>query len=217
MQTVTVNSVTLELPVINEGSRPVRLYGFFVSKTHPTPTVLQSENQSNGKISGTTFPANLRSETINQLTPNTRYYARAYAAMDELGEDIVYSETIQFTTGQVPVAPNFSDPQVWQVRPTNLEIRYDLHNAGNSPLTEAGVVYSTSRIPQSITDGTKVRFTSPAQVGRLRHTLTSLSPSTVYYIRGYVTSAAGTVLSSGSRTVRTHQNVANASIFYQAF
>ncbi|MCX6325121.1 MAG: hypothetical protein NT144_00495 [Bacteroidia bacterium] len=113
---------------------------------------------------------------ITGLALGTTYYVRAYATNSV---STTYGNELSFTTIALPTitTSNFSD-----VQGNSAIAGGSIINNGGSTITAQGLSWSTSHNP-TISDNFTASFTA---------TITSLSPSTVYYVRAYATNIAGT-------------------------
>jgi hypothetical protein len=118
------------------------------------------------------------------LTQITTYYVRAYATNSA---GTAYGAEVSFTT--TAVVPTLSSTtSVSSITLTTASSGGVISNDGGASLTERGVVWGTSTGPtisgSKTSDGT--------EPGTFTSSLTSLTPSTTYYVRAYATNSVGT-------------------------
>jgi len=114
------------------------------------------------------------------LTPNTKYYVRAYATN---GGGIVYGPQRNFTTKSRPTITLDSATNITSL---TASCTYHITFAGYATVTARGICYSTTPNPtlnDSVIAGT-------ANTGTLQ--LSGLTPGTTYYVRAYATNNFGT-------------------------
>lgn len=123
---------------------------------------------------------------ITSLTPNRTYFVRAYAT-SAIG--IIYGEQASFSTidGLATVELETID----NVACNSITCSGSVINDGGYTVSERGVCWSTSQYP-TVTDEHKA-FGSG--LGTFNGSLTTLTPSTTYYIRAYATNVNGTAYS----------------------
>lgn len=125
---------------------------------------------------------------MSGLTPNTTYYARAYAT-NSLGT--AYGAVVSFTTNDVTAVAEL--PTVITSPVTNL-----IQNSatcggmvtadGGAPVTERGVCWSTNGNP-SVTGS---HSSDGSGLGEFTSNIAGLTVNTTYYVRAYATNSAGT-------------------------
>ena len=121
---------------------------------------------------------------MENLSPNTTYYVRAYA-INAVG--ISYGEQREFTTKN-GTAPIVSTPAVGKITSTTAACAGNIEDDGESEIIEKGVCWSTSQNP-SINDN----FTTEgAGKESFKSDMVGLSPNTIYYVRAYATNGIGT-------------------------
>ena len=125
---------------------------------------------------------------MSNLTPNTTYYARAYAT-NSFGT--AYGAVVSFTTNDVTAVAEL--PSVITSPVTNIIQNHATCGGmvtadGGAPVTERGVCWSTSPNPsvtgQHSSDG--------SGLGEFVSNIAGLTVNTTYYVRAYATNSAGT-------------------------
>ncbi len=130
---------------------------------------------------------------ITDLQLGTTYYVRAYATNSK---GTTYGAEKTFTTPSGSVTINFSQPT--NVTASSATCTAEITDDGGAPIAFRGFCWSTSQYPTS--DGNHVELGMGS--GSFYSTITSLQPSTTYYIRAYAVNAAGTHYST-QQTITT--------------
>ena len=87
-----------------------------------------------------------------------------------------------------PVIPNVTTLQVADINPTFVRGGGEVIDEGDSPVTERGVCYGTVSTP-TINDN---KTTMGSGIGEFIGCIENLMPNTLYYLRAFATSSAGT-------------------------
>jgi uncharacterized protein (TIGR02145 family) len=161
--------------ITNDGGSPVTARGVCWS-TAQNPTIADSTtNDGNGNG---VFVSNLTG-----LLADTSYYVRSYATN---GVGTYYGNEVGFMTLSGIIS--LTTTEVFEITTGSAicggEITYD----GGSPVSARGICWSTSPNP-TIADSTTIDGSGN---GIFTHSLTSLSPSTNYYVKAYATNEIGT-------------------------
>ncbi len=173
---VTATAAVVGGNVTSEGSSPVTSRGIAYG-TSATPTVSGTKT-SNGIGSGSF------SGTITGLTPNTKYFARAYAT-NTVGT--AYGSEIDFTT--TADVPDLTTTAVTSVGQTTASSGGNVTDDGGASVTARGVVWGTSPSP---TVSLSTKTSDGTGKGSFTSAITGLSQGTKYYLRSYATNSAGT-------------------------
>ena len=171
---ITSTSATVGGNVTNTGGQPVTERGIVYSTTkNPTTS-------SNKMTSG----AGLGSYSINLtgLADGTTYYVRAYAINNK---GTAYGEEVSFKTTTVPTITTSSATNITS---TSATVGGNVTSDGGQPVTERGIVYSTTPNPTTSSN----KMTSGAGLGSYSINLTGLSEGTTYYVRAYAINSNGT-------------------------
>ncbi len=143
------------------------------------PTIADSKT-TGGEI---TAPGVFTS-SMTGLTPGTLYHVRAYATNPA---GTVYGEEFTFTT---LLAPTVITQSVDGITTTTAAGHGNITVLGTFNPTEHGFVWATTANPTTAdfktTDG------SVSATGTFTSSITGLTPGTLYHVRAYATSAAGT-------------------------
>ena len=131
--------------------------------TSPSPTIEDKKITLSGEEI---------SYTLNELSPNTTYYVRIYAIVDDSAK---YGDQTIFST---KVTTEISAPEISDLSTYTAYIQGTIATFGLQT-EETGICYSTSPMP-TIND-TKVILSSNS----IAYTLNELTPETTYYVRIY--------------------------------
>ena len=172
-------SVTCGGNVLSDGGMPITSRGICWSDINPQPTIY------NNIIEAGTSGTGEFTITITGLNTTTTYYVRAYAT-NELGT--VYGETVTFTT-IVPVLPTVTTSPVTDILPYTATFHGEVVSIGGALLSARGFCYGTSHNPT--VEGTHTEDGTTG--GVFESTVTTLEPTTTYYVRAYATNIVGTV------------------------
>ncbi len=164
--------------VLTDGGLPVTARGLCYSSTNPTPTVADNVT-TDGTGTGEFIT------TILGLNSVTTYYVRAYAT-NALGTS--YGEVRSFTT-VIPTAPVVTTSPVTDILPHTATFHGEVVSNGGAMLSARGFCYGTSHNPTVEGDHTNDGTTA----GVFESTVTTLAPTTTYYVRAYATNIVGTV------------------------
>ncbi|HSA99304.1 MAG TPA: NBR1-Ig-like domain-containing protein [Anaerolineales bacterium] len=155
-----------------------------VWSTSANPTTADNKT-TDGPISATGAFAS----PMTGLLPGTLYHVRAYAT-NTVGT--AYGEDVTFIAYQLPSVITTSP--VTDFTSTTATVNGNLTVLGVPNPTEHGVVWSTSPNPNpDLTTSTKTTDGALSATGTFTSQITGLTPNTPYYVRVYVTNAAGTV------------------------
>ncbi len=158
-----------------DGGSEVSVRGICWAAT-ANPTTSNSKT-TNGAGTGI-FTANMTG-----LTPGSSYHVRAYAT-NSVGTD--YGNDVPFTAS--PVTPTLTTAAITSPTRTTAVSGGDITNNGGAAVTARGVCWSTSSGPVA----TGLHTSDGTGSGTFISNITSLSPSTTYYVRAYATNTAGT-------------------------
>jgi len=171
--TATGNGNVTDLGVPNPTQHGV------VWATTPNPTTANFKT-TDGEVSAT----GAFTSAMTGLIPGTLYHVRAYAAN---AAATVYGEDFTFTT---LLAPTVTTQAVTAITTTTATGNGDITVLGTFNPTEHGVAWSTLVNPtiadSHTTDG------AVSATGSFTSSMTGLTPGTLYHVRAYATSAAGT-------------------------
>jgi len=143
-------------------------------------TIALSTKTSDGTGTGS-FTSN-----ITGLTASTTYYVRAYATN---GIGTAYGSELIFTTTAQASIPTLTTTAVSAIAITTATSGGSISADGGSPVTARGVCWSTS---SGATTALSTITSDGSGTGSFASTITGLTGSTLYYVRGYATNAVGT-------------------------
>jgi uncharacterized protein (TIGR02145 family) len=178
VSSISYTTATCGGNVTNDGYGVVTARGLCWSKTHNPPTTSDSKTD-NGSGTGS-FVGEL-----TDLTPNTKYYVRAYA-INSAGTG--YGNTFEFSTLAMAV-PTLSTTAISAITATTATCGGSITSNGGSAVTVSGICWSTATNPTT-TLGTKT--TNGTLTGSFTGSMTNLLPATTYYVRAYATNGVGT-------------------------
>lgn len=124
--------------------------------------------------------------SLTGLTPNTKYYVRAYATNSE---GTAYGSEVSFSTNPI-VGATISTVRPTTITATTANPGGNITADGGAPITERGVVWALTANPT--TADHKVAA-SAAGTGTFTVALTQLQPGTLYHVKAYAINTAGTV------------------------
>ncbi len=166
--------------VIDDGGAPVTQRGVCWSTTHnPTWQSSNYTNDGNGTGSFTRI--------LQQLTPGTTYYLRAYAWNSE---GTAYGNEVVFTTmgGGGATQPTVTTADVINITPSSATCGGTVISDGGATVTQRGICWSLVANPTidnaHTADGTGTGSFTSQMVGLL--------PDKVYYVRAYAKNNQGT-------------------------
>lgn len=172
---ITGTSVRVSALLVNNGGVPFTEKGFCWSNL-PNPTIT---NQHIITYESIGFKG-----TVFGLTPNAKYYIRAYA---KNASGIIYSNELSCTT--LKIAPIVTTWAIQDITTTAAKCSIKIvHNEG-IPLNGSGVCWNTSETPTIQNFKTNDGDISGTYIS----SLTNLNPGRVYYVRAYATDNDGTV------------------------
>jgi hypothetical protein len=185
MPSVTTQAVTNITNTTATGNGNITVLGVpnptqhgFVWSTSLNPTTADNKT-TNGTVSTT----GAFTGSITGLTPGTLYHVRAYvtnAAGTVYGEDVTFQ------------LPSVTTQAVTAITNATATGNGNIAVLGSpDPIIQHGFVWSTAQNP-TIADNKTTNGPTSA-TGAFTGSLTGLTASTVYYVRAYVTNAAGTV------------------------
>ena len=123
---------------------------------------------------------------LGRLSPETRYYLRAYAS-NSVGT--AYGQELEFTTVQgKPELPVVTTEDVVLVTDSSAISGGDVTEDGGSEILARGICWSIYQQPTTMDDTTL----NGAGTGLFSSSLTGLMCNTTYFVRAYVTNSLGT-------------------------
>ena len=163
--------------VTADGGEPVTERGICYSLSHSP--ILFDHKEAAGSGTGT-FTA-----TLTGLTPDTVWYARAYAINVK---GTAYGAEISFRTLPEATPPVVVTGKVSGVGREEATVAGEVTADGGEPVTERGICYSLSHSPILFDH----KEAAGSGTGTFTATLTGLTPDTVWYARAYAINVKGT-------------------------
>lgn len=120
------------------------------------------------------------------LTPNTLYHVRAYAtniAGTAYGNDVTFT-----SAAPDPVLPTVTTGLISTITSTSASGGGNVTDDGGGAITAKGICWSTTEGPTT----SDAKSADGTGTGSFVSSMTSLSSSTIYYVRAYATNSAGT-------------------------
>ncbi|MFN5930188.1 MAG: WD40/YVTN/BNR-like repeat-containing protein [Sphingobacteriales bacterium] len=172
---VTFNSAITGGTVNSDGGSEVIERGVCYATT-PYPTI------SNIRVRAGTGLGSYQ-VTLQGLTPETKYFVRAYAYS---AKDTSYGEHLEFTTASL--LPTVNTNTISAITTANAQASSEVVSIGASALTQRGVCWSTTTNPTIANDKT----TDGTTIGSYNSNIIGLKQNTRYYVRAYATNSYGT-------------------------
>jgi len=176
---ITNTTATFNGSLIDNGNLTVTERGF-VASLSPNPDINDFKDVSNGNGLGS------YSINVNGLPPNTKFYVRAYA-INSLG--VGYGNEVNFTTANNMSLATINTVPISNLTKTSARSGIDIQSTGNSTITEAGIVYSTSPNPNLLDNLLKVNSINGA--GQYSLDISGLSQNTTYYVKSFAENSVG--------------------------
>ena len=118
------------------------------------------------------------------------------------------SVSTTFTLSIQSYAPTVTTTGVTGVGSSSAIAGGNVTNAGSSPVTSRGVVYSSTNMTPVLGVGTSTSLTIGSGTGSFSQTIGGLMPTTTYYLRAYAINAAGTAYGAVQSFTTTVANTA---------
>jgi uncharacterized protein (TIGR02145 family) len=144
---------------------------------NPSPTV--NDNKSNDGSGGGGFIS-----TVTGLSPNTKYYLRAYATNSN---GTAYGISFSFTTTEA-IIPELTTSAITEITQTTAKSGGAITATGGSDIITRGICWSTEPTPTIANNKT----TDGSGTGSYTSSITGLTTGTTYYLRAYATNQVGT-------------------------
>jgi hypothetical protein len=152
---------------------------------------------------------------IDNLSPSTTYFARAFATNSD---GTAYGASVSFTTLQATVPIISSTTIASLVTANSAKTGGVISNSGASAIISRGVCYSSTTSAPTIAN---TKTNDGNGIGSFISSLTGLSANTIYYIRAYATNGIGTAygdvksFSTTTATIPTQITTTTASTITQ--
>jgi uncharacterized protein (TIGR02145 family) len=122
---------------------------------------------------------------IDNLTPNSTYYVRAYAT-NSLGTQ--YGDQLSCTTLDGVISLTTDD--ITKLSPTSIVYGGNITSDGGAAITTRGVVWSTSENPTL--ENNEGKTSNGTGTGNFSDNITAFATNTTYYLRAYAVNITGT-------------------------
>ena len=183
VEDVTANTAEIRIN-IRSGS-DITERGVVYSSSNEDPERSGSRNHTQ-KTFGTTGEAVVM---LQDLSRNTKYYARAYAT-NRHGTS--YGDVVEFTTDSNEFIPNVITVSAEAKSSESMEVRIDVRRDNGSNITERGVVYSRTDVNPKVGARSSDEETISGRTGTGTVSVTGLSRNQTYYVRAYAINRDGT-------------------------
>ena len=180
---ITQNSAYCSGNISDDGGATVTERGFCYSTSTSSPTISSSKVSSGTGIGS--FYTN-----ITQLSSGTTYYVRAYS-VNKAG--VSYGNTLSFKTQSATIPSGISINAVNNISYNAATYSGNLTSDGGATLSAQGFVYSSSTTLPTLSNSVVY---STIGTGNFSNNVSSLAPSTIYYVRAFATNSVGTVFSN---------------------
>ncbi len=177
---ISTTKATASGNITNLGSPDPIQHGFCWGTTE-TPTIEDDITEE-----GILDMEGLYTSNIRGLIPNTTYYIRAYVT-NSAGTS--YGEQLSFTTDDEELAEVSTD-NVVEITTSSVVATGNITNLGAPDPTQYGFCWSTEESPTTADNVIEEGATD--STGAWASMISSLSPSTTYYLRAFVTNDTGT-------------------------
>ncbi|MEO5942392.1 MAG: hypothetical protein ABIP30_17235 [Ferruginibacter sp.] len=178
------NMITVNGTLTTIGIPAATQHGFVYSKTNTTPTITDAHTSQG--VPG--IVPYYYTATLTGLDYSSTYYVRAYATSTA---GTFYGAVLNRTTGVAntlgTVTTNYTT-----VSGNQITVNSTVTFIGVPIATQHGVVYSASNSSPTLADAHTSLGTPGTAPYNYNSTLSNLSYSALYYVRAYITNAAGT-------------------------
>jgi len=175
---VTGTSATLNGTITADGNASSTLRGFEYGLT----TSYGSISSASGTFGLGSFSAN-----VSGLTCNTTYHFRAFA-QNSAGS--ASSTDASFTASACAATPpTLTTSAASSISASSMTLNANVSSLGSASVTQSGFAYGTNATLSSVLATTTLGAQGS---GTFSGTISSLTPSTLYYMRAYATNSAGT-------------------------
>ena len=184
VSSITGHSVNVSSYIIhNEGTN---LNGGFCWGTTPSPTYCLINQYFDNNLLATKKDSFQLSSSISNLSKNTRYYVRSYAA-NNIGS--AYGPDAIFTTNTITSRPVNPSHGLSYISYNKIAFNLSIEDKGGEDITESGIEYATN-----------INYTNAIRVNTKNssdeYVMNNLIPSQKYYVRGYAKNVNGETIQS---------------------
>ena len=189
---ITPNTANVGGTVVSEGDYTISSRGVLYSKSPIT-----SYYSYNAVVDINTGIGSYTS-SITGLTPNTKYYVRAYARYYEsyygYKEVLGNEESFLTSLASAPIGVTTNTPSL--ITQTTADLGVSVSSSGGYDVSRRGVVLSRTNTTPTILSYDSYNYDTwnynDINSGSSTFTFTGLQPNTTYYVRGYATNTMGT-------------------------
>jgi hypothetical protein len=189
VENITSNSANVKAIITNDGGAPITAYGVCYSKTNATPDVTDEVIVSGNASEEIPLAY---AEVLSALSNSTTYYVRAFTT-NTIGTAYGNVKTFHTTTAPV-VNPTVATDNVLNITTSTASAEGTFSSKGTGAVVRYGFAYSKTNTNPTINDAVVASGTSAPSVfpSAFSANLTGLTANTVYYIRAFATTTAGT-------------------------
>ena len=191
---IATTTATASATLISDGGATVTERGFYLSTGNP-PTAADTKIVS--AATGNAITADLTG-----LSPNTRYYIRAYATN---AQGTATGSINVFTTQDDRTAPTVGSITASNITAESVDLLATILADGGAAVTERGFCYTTN--PDAAPTVADAKVVSAATGTDIAATLAGLTARTTYYIRAYATNGSRTGYSDVLRVTTSPSGV----------
>ena len=175
---ISRNEATLGGAISADGGASITAIGICYN-TSPSPTI------ANTTAAGTAGVESFL-VAVNNLTPNTKYYVRAYAT-NSVGT--AYGNEINFVTNPITAPTVTTGKTVTTTTPFATITSGQCTDDGGSSVIARGICWSSAHIPTIANSKT----VDGAGTGNFTSSISGLNGNTTYYLRAYASNSVGTM------------------------
>lgn len=176
---ITETSAICGGDVVSDGGAEVTARGVCWS-VNPNPTIADFHTEDGNGLG--TYQS-----VLTDLTDNTAYYVRAYAANSE---GVAYGDAVSFTTLKIVSAPEVKTVSVTEVLQYTAVVTGEVVSDGGAEVTSRGFVWNRCHIEDdSPIEDYNVEV--GAGTGTFTYTLSGLLPNTEYWVYAYAVNSEG--------------------------
>ncbi|ADQ16441.1 hypothetical protein Lbys_0679 [Leadbetterella byssophila DSM 17132] len=177
------NSAKLSSALTRIGDMPITEHGFVVSED--SISTLTESSSKLGKVERSTPVPVSMTAVESGLKPNTTYYAKAYAIVND---SPIYGKATSFKTSNI-IQPGIQTLDADNITHIAARIGGRISSKGTYDISEYGLVWATTANPTtSSTSKHSIKGNVTTFPTNYTHYLNNLTPNTTYHFRAYVIS-----------------------------
>ncbi len=182
IQTTAATSITQTGAItggsnISDGGSSITQKGICWSSTNPNPTIINNFTSAGSGTLNFSIP-------LQGLSPNTTYYARAFATS---AAGTGYGNIVQFKTLPALI-PNITTSSITNIGLNSANAGGNISSDGGASVTQRGICWSTSSNPTTA----NFRTIDGSGTGAFSSQMTGLQTNQIYYVRAYAINSSGT-------------------------